>query len=516
MPWLRLALIALVVNLWPAMTIPAQTGPQPTPSPVVAGSGPASPRNLIQLVQGKPVAAGGWINQRNIQLRFKVTGDGLPIRPEVELRPVNQQMIGQATNRGAAVTPDPGQSQTVSLTISGLQSSTGYRWQARIADLEGLVSAWVPFPSSGTNARAFSVDMHPPTRATIISVTNPRSGWWYNTRVERFTWRSTDPDSGMAGYSTHVDHMTGGKPGALTQQTGRTLTNLADGKWVLHVWARDRAGNWNTGTIYRFNLDTTPPRITFVDTSTHDFNPYLGSMTWRYTTDQRAHVVVDIRRSGLKSPVLVKDLGTLKPGRQVYTWDGKTATGVMMSAGWYWFHVTVTDGVGNSSNRAFGGIHVTPVVPIAKRIVISLPQQTIAAYQNGRLVYSSLATTGNFSLTPTPVGHYHIFARYSPYEFVSPWPPGSPLWYESAWSTYAMEFISGGYFIHDAPWRNVFGPASQGFGRPGTDYGGTHGCVNVPPATAAFLWNWAPIGTDVDVVSTPGSGAVTGLGEAGP
>lgn len=94
-----------------------------------------------------------------------------------------------------------------------------------------------------------------------------------------------------------------------------------------------------------------------------------------------------------------------------------------------------------------------------------------------------------------------IFAKYSPFEFVSPWPPGSPLWYAPSWVSYAMEFISGGYFIHDAPWRSVFGPASQQGGQPGTNYGGAHGCVNVPSATAQFLWNWARIGTEVDVVS---------------
>lgn len=498
---LSLALIALVVNLWPAMTITAQTGPQPTSTPVITGSGLVAPGSLTQMVGGKAVAAGGWINQPSIQLRLTVTGGSLPIRPEIELRPMNQELIGEPTSHGATVNPGPGRSQTVSLTVGGLQPATGYQWQARIVDIGDLASSWVPFPVSGTNVRAFSVDTRPPTPSTITSSTNPRSGWWYNTRVERFTWRSVDMDSGVDGYSIRVDHAIGGKPGVLTRQTSRTLINLADGKWVLHVWARDRAGNWNAGSMYKLNLDTTPPGIKFVDTSSHDFNPYLGSITWRYTTDQRAHLVVDIRRSGQKSPVLVKDLGTLKPGTQAYTWDGKTATGALASAGWYWFHVTATDGVGNSSNRAFGGIHVTPVAPAYKRIVISLGQQTIAAYQNGRLVYSSLATTGNFSLAPTPAGHYHIFARYSPYLFVSPWPPGDPLWYESEWSTYAMEFISGGYFIHDAPWRNVFGPASQGGGRPGTDYGGTHGCVNVPPATAAFLWGWAPMGTDVDVVA---------------
>lgn len=483
----------------PALTAPAAS-PQPVPSLPVAASSLISPDRLTQLVGGNTVAAGGWINRQVLEIRFRIQGAGVPITPQVELRSGAQRLTGQPTASGTTVTLALGQSRTVSVMMTGLQPSSRYRWQARVVDGLGNASPWVVYPLPSGITSAFAVDTRPPFPPAITSTTNPRSGWWYNTHVERFTWRAQDSESGLAGYSVRVDRTTGGNPGTLTQQPSLTLNNLADGRWIVHVWACDRAGNWSEGAIYKLNLDTTPPKITFAGTSAHDFNPYLGPITWRYSVDQWAHVVVDIRRSGQKTPVLVKDLGALKPGTQVYTWDGKSATGQMATADWYWFHVTATDGVRNSSNLAFGGIHVTPVVPIYKKIVISLSQQTIAAYLNGRLVYSSLATTGNFQLSPTPAGHYHIFARYSPYQFVSPWPPGDPLWYESAWSSYAMEFIGGGYFIHDAPWRNVFGPASQAGGSPGTDYGGTHGCVNVPPATAAFLWNWAPVGTEVDVV----------------
>lgn len=447
---------------------------------------------------------------------FRVLGTGLSLTPQVELRPVRQALQGQPTTQGQVVRPASGQAQTLSLTISGLRPSTSYRWQARVVDGQGKSSAWTAFPVRSAGASAFSVDTTAPVLPSVNSPTNPHYGWWYNTRSERFNWRSTDWESGIAGYSFRVDHQTGGTPGALTQQTSLTLTNLADGRWVLHLWARDRAGNWSNGTGYKFNLDTTAPKITPISTSTHDFNPYVGVVTWRYAIDQWAHVTLDIRRSGQSGPVLVVDMGTLAPGNHYLTWNGKSSAGTLSLADWHWFHVTAKDGVGNSSNRAFGGIHVTPVAPAFKRIVVSLARQTITAYESGRVVWSSLATTGNFALSPTPPGHYHIFARYSPFQFVSPWPPGDPLWYPSDWSTYAMEFISGGYFIHDAPWRSVFGPGSQEAGRPGTDYGGTHGCVNVPVSTAAFLWKWAPLGTDVDVVAVPADGEVRAIGKAGP
>jgi lipoprotein-anchoring transpeptidase ErfK/SrfK len=63
-----------------------------------------------------------------------------------------------------------------------------------------------------------------------------------------------------------------------------------------------------------------------------------------------------------------------------------------------------------------------------------------------------------------------------------------------------MLFQSDGYFIHDAPWRSVFGPGSNSqLGTPGSNYTGTHGCINVPGNIAQELYAWAPIGTTVIV-----------------
>jgi lipoprotein-anchoring transpeptidase ErfK/SrfK len=126
-----------------------------------------------------------------------------------------------------------------------------------------------------------------------------------------------------------------------------------------------------------------------------------------------------------------------------------------------------------------------------KLIVVSLSRQVLTAYSNGTAVLTTYITTGRPQL-PTPPGVYHVFARYSPYEMISPWPYGSPFWYPPSWVNWAMEFRGGGYFIHDAPWRSWYGPGSE-------TYDGTHGCVNVPYSPMLFLWNWTPIGTTVVV-----------------
>ena len=128
---------------------------------------------------------------------------------------------------------------------------------------------------------------------------------------------------------------------------------------------------------------------------------------------------------------------------------------------------------------------------VGKVIVISLSRQVLTAYQDGNAILTTFVATGRPQL-PTPPGVYHIFARYSPYQMISPWAYGSPWWYPPSWTNWAMEFIRGGYFIHDAPWRSWYGPGAN-------LYNGTHGCVNVPYSPMATLWNWAPIGTTVVV-----------------
>jgi lipoprotein-anchoring transpeptidase ErfK/SrfK len=132
-----------------------------------------------------------------------------------------------------------------------------------------------------------------------------------------------------------------------------------------------------------------------------------------------------------------------------------------------------------------------PVPAVNKVIVVSLEHQTLTAYDNGKVVLTTLVATGRPAL-PTPRGTFHIMAKYSPYQFISPWPRSSPYWYPSAWVKYAMLFANDGYFLHDAPWRTVYGPGAN-------TTNGTHGCVNIPVEAMTFLYRWAPVGSTVVV-----------------
>ncbi|HLB78180.1 MAG TPA: L,D-transpeptidase, partial [Candidatus Dormibacteraeota bacterium] len=126
-----------------------------------------------------------------------------------------------------------------------------------------------------------------------------------------------------------------------------------------------------------------------------------------------------------------------------------------------------------------------------KLIVISLSRQVLTAFQDGTPVLTTYVTTGRPWLPTTP-GVTAVTAKYSPFLFVSPWAYGSDAWYPPSWTTWAMLFRGGGYFIHDAPWRTWYGPGSN-------TGAGTHGCVNVPYGPMSILSGWTTIGTTVVV-----------------
>ncbi|MBF6592771.1 MAG: L,D-transpeptidase [Ktedonobacterales bacterium] len=129
-------------------------------------------------------------------------------------------------------------------------------------------------------------------------------------------------------------------------------------------------------------------------------------------------------------------------------------------------------------------------------ILVSLSQQWLWAYLDGRLLFASPVTTGRPSLA-TPIGTYTIQAKLTNVTFFSPWAPGSPYYYAPLRINYALLFRAGGFYIHDAPWRETFGPGSE---QPHTDADGTretgsHGCVNMPERATAWLYSWATVGT---------------------
>lgn len=150
--------------------------------------------------------------------------------------------------------------------------------------------------------------------------------------------------------------------------------------------------------------------------------------------------------------------------------------------------------VEDSVNSALTAVGCGHAVPNGKVIDVDVTTQSAVFFDDGCVVGESLVTTGRPGLR-TPTGTFRIYAKYSPIRLISPWPPSSPYYYSPETAEYAMEFLRGGFFIHDAPWEppTGFGPGSQ----DGPD--ASHGCVHMPTPTMAWLYAWSPIGTTVIV-----------------
>ena len=214
-----------------------------------------------------------------------------------------------------------------------------------------------------------------------------------------------------------------------------------------------------------------------------------------FTLSTLAHVWVRIAPEGKVTHVRTMDLGMRPAGTVQVGWNGRDNAGKLVPAGSYEYAITAKDATGAQQRETYGGLGIT-----YKRIVVDLAHQRLTAYDGSTRFLTTLVTTGNPAL-PTPVGVFPILAKYSPFTFVSPWPPGSEYYYPPATANYALLFDNRGYYVHDAPWRSVFGPGTNtSVGTPGQNYTGTHGCVNVPLAAEAQLFNWATVGTVVQVV----------------
>lgn len=122
-----------------------------------------------------------------------------------------------------------------------------------------------------------------------------------------------------------------------------------------------------------------------------------------------------------------------------------------------------------------------------KSIHIDVSAQELTACQDGAVILDTPVTTGRDEL-PTPAGSYSVLRKSSPWLMHSPWGRHSRYWYPDSWVKYTLWFIPG-YAIHDAPWRQSYGP--------GTETAGSHGCVNVPRPAMDQLYAWADVGDPV-------------------
>ena len=111
-------------------------------------------------------------------------------------------------------------------------------------------------------------------------------------------------------------------------------------------------------------------------------------------------------------------------------------------------------------------------------IDVDLTHQTTYAYEGNTLVNSFVVSTGTWQY-PTVTGQYHIYVKYRYKDMSGPgyYLPNVP------WTM----FFYQGYALHGTYWHSNFGHPMS------------HGCVNLSIPDAEWLYNWASVGTLVNV-----------------
>ena len=111
-------------------------------------------------------------------------------------------------------------------------------------------------------------------------------------------------------------------------------------------------------------------------------------------------------------------------------------------------------------------------------IDVNLTNQRVYAFQGKNLLNTFIVSTGTWQ-HPTVVGQYRIYVKYTYANMAGPgyFLPNVP---------YVMYFYKG-YGIHGTYWHNNFGVPMS------------HGCINLRTEDAGWIFNWAEVGTLVNI-----------------
>jgi lipoprotein-anchoring transpeptidase ErfK/SrfK len=461
----------------------------PAPTPVIL-----APIRLAEAeVGGGKLFPRYWTNTHAIVFTLAAApGTTAGLYPQVEVQPLGRLYTGKATAQGAAMPPNA--PAAVTIQVATLAEGP-YHWQARLSDGAGHNGPWADYYAGP----AFRLDRTPPAAPVVSSSTDPDQRATYSNPMARLSWTKPADAGGIHGYLTGIDRNPRGLPsGPLSYVNTTVFGPLISGTLYFHVRAEDWAGNLGAVTTYVLHVDHRVPVLAHALFDRFQFNPQFDLLTMHFVPDKTVQVQVAIRRQTTKGVVRVLDAGQAAAGKQAtVTWDGKNARGLPVQPGLYTMVITATDHLGNQGYGYYTDIGVN-----YKRIVVHLSTQNMEVFDGNTLLRTTLVTTGNQHL-PTPLGIWHVGAKFHPYKFLSPWKKGSVYWYPTTTVSYALGFHTGGYFIHDATWRSVFGPGTNSApGPPGSGiYAGSHGCIEVPLDVARWLYTWAQFGTVVDVVS---------------
>jgi hypothetical protein len=114
-------------------------------------------------------------------------------------------------------------------------------------------------------------------------------------------------------------------------------------------------------------------------------------------------------------------------------------------------------------------------------IEVNLTEQRLTAWEGDMSVVTTLIRSGKEGWR-TPTGTFRTFRKVE-MEDMTLLDPSDPEYYYTPNVPWIMYFLDGGFALHGAVWDDMWGVPTS------------HGCVNIPVDIAAYLYDWAPLGT---------------------
>ena len=118
------------------------------------------------------------------------------------------------------------------------------------------------------------------------------------------------------------------------------------------------------------------------------------------------------------------------------------------------------------------------LLPGEKWIDVDTAQQTLVAYEGERPVFATLVSTGQ-KKWPTRPGVYRIYVKFAETDMNGQMGDEEPY---SVATVPWTQYFAGDLALHTAYWHDRFGEARS------------HGCVNLTPKDARFLYRWSDPG----------------------
>lgn len=174
-------------------------------------------------------------------------------------------------------------------------------------------------------------------------------------------------------------------------------------------------------------------------------------------------------------------LSAEESGNQYYSYDVVQVFGVVEMNGVTWYKIAHDEWVNNLILRVVN-VNTTPPdgLSIDRWIEINLFQQTMSVYEDGQLVFATLVATGAEPYYTQP-GVFEIYDKQLLKTMQGSFETDQSDYYYLEDVPWTM-FFDESRALHATYWHTLFG------------YQQSHGCVNLSPGDANWLYQWAELG----------------------